>query len=108
MPKSRFWLRRGPAPGVWQGLTSAVDDPLLVRPRQPLGDLGGRTSGDRPPRRQARQHPAVSGRRPIRATSVKILDFGIAKLLGAEQLTQEGRTLGTVFYMSPSTCSGDM
>ena len=32
---------------------------------------------------------------------VKILDFGLAKLRGATQLTDEKSTLGTVYYMSP-------
>ena len=32
---------------------------------------------------------------------VKILDFGLAKLAGAEGVTQTGTTVGTVAYMSP-------
>jgi len=32
---------------------------------------------------------------------VKLLDFGLAKLASATQLTQEGTTLGTIGYMSP-------
>ena len=33
--------------------------------------------------------------------TIKILDFGLAKLAGAEGTTQTGTTLGTVAYMSP-------
>jgi len=40
---------------------------------------------------------------------VKILDFGLAKFADARlKLTLEGSTLGTIAYMSPRACSGDM
>ena len=38
--------------------------------------------------------------------SVKVLDFGMSKLSEAEQLTQDGYTLGTPEYMSPEQCVG--
>jgi serine/threonine-protein kinase len=38
--------------------------------------------------------------------SVKVLDFGMSKLSGAESLTQDGYTLGTPEYMSPEQCIG--
>ncbi len=37
---------------------------------------------------------------------VKIMDFGLAKLRGARQVTQAGTTLGTVSYMSPEQVQG--
>jgi serine/threonine protein kinase/tetratricopeptide (TPR) repeat protein len=41
-----------------------------------------------------------------REGTVKIMDFGLAKLKGATQLTKPGSTLGTVTYMSPEQTKG--
>jgi eukaryotic-like serine/threonine-protein kinase len=38
---------------------------------------------------------------------VKILDFGLAKLKGAGNLTKENSTLGTIHYMSPEQTKGE-
>lgn len=38
---------------------------------------------------------------------LKILDFGLAKIAGANQLTRAGSTLGTISYMSPEQIRGD-
>ena len=37
----------------------------------------------------------------------KIMDFGLAKLAGQTELTEEGATLGTAAYMSPEQARGD-
>jgi len=38
---------------------------------------------------------------------IKIMDFGLAKLAGRTQFTQEGSTAGTVMYMSPEQARGE-
>jgi serine/threonine protein kinase len=39
--------------------------------------------------------------------TVKILDFGLAKLTGQTRLTKTGSTVGTIAYMSPEQAKGD-
>jgi serine/threonine protein kinase/tetratricopeptide (TPR) repeat protein len=38
---------------------------------------------------------------------VKIVDFGLAKLIGQARLTVDGKTLGTIAYMSPQQARGE-
>lgn len=40
------------------------------------------------------------------AESIRLLDFGIAKLAGESKLTKTNTLLGSTFYVSPEQCSG--
>ena len=73
-------------------------------------------SPSRSPKELQRAHEAGIIHRDIKPANVmlttdglvKVVDFGIAKLLGVTGPTQTGTTLGTVSYMSPDVGGGHL
>ena len=78
------------------------------------GARGGTQQGNRPPGPQAAQRPdlhEVGWLAHGRMLLVKILDFGVAKILtspdGSQSVkTRTGSLMGTPLYMSPEQCKG--
>ncbi|MFK7989780.1 MAG: protein kinase [Sandaracinaceae bacterium] len=86
MLKSRGWLPAEEAVGlamqVLEGLGAAHQQGIVHRDLKPANVFLTRDGG------------------------IKILDFGISKILGAESLTERGMALGTPRYMAPEQLSG--